>query len=174
MKIKTTSKKLCQLSHEEIWTKYGKMIMKIAHKLSKRYEEPFDDLLAEGTLHVLKKLYKWNPKQSALGTFIYNYAYYGMMEYNIICKRRREIPTDIYDPEKETKPNWLKKFMGEISEESHTLIKILFESPEELYHTIRPTSPIRSKKALKDYMIDVMDWSSKDFNTAASEIRQCL
>ena len=49
------NKKTPRLNHEEIWNKYGKMVMKIAHNFGRKYSKPFDELLSEGMFGVLEK-----------------------------------------------------------------------------------------------------------------------
>jgi len=170
-----------QINHEKIWIDYGKMIMKIAHNMNEKYNKPFDELLSEGVLGVLTKLPKFDPDRGAsMCTYIYRCAYFKMLDYCI--KPQREIPTEVYTSDedknpfiqKETKPNWLQSFLSELTEEAQHLIKIVFESPEELYHAIKPTRPIRSKNALRDYMIDVHDWKSNDVDQVFKEVAQCL
>jgi len=196
MKIKKKKHNVSPLDHEAIWNQYGKMIMGIAHKLSKCYYKPFDELLSEGVMAVFKKLPKWDSSRSSLCTYINQKATFGMLDYCI--KPLREIPMDVHRPEtdhhhplrefainthacidnpfvrKTTKPNWFKKFLNELTEESQKLINILFEAPEELYEGIRPNRPKTSQRKLRAYMIDVLDWTTEDVNKAFKEIIKCL
>ena len=172
-----------------VWNKYNKMIMKIAHKLSKKYNQPYDELLSEGILRVFKNLVKWNPDRSNLCTYVYQCAMYGMLDYCI--KPIREIPMSEFNEnphksspekskesnpwiEKATQPNWFQSFLNEISEETQQLIKIIFETPEELREVIIPSHPKTSQKKLRIYMIDVLDWTSIDVEKAFKEIAECL
>ncbi len=179
MKIRKLWRKTRELNHEEIWNKYGNMIMKIAHKLSNRYSKPFDELLSEGVLGVFKKLPSWDPDRSSLCTYIYRCANFKMLDYCI--KPQREIPMDTYHPgednpfiKKDTQPSWIQSLLNELTEEAQHLIKVIFEAPEELYEAIRPSRPKTSQKKLRAYMIDVLDWTSEDVKRAFKEVSQCL
>ena len=180
MRIKVAENKDLQLSPEKIWSEYGKMIMKIAHGLSKKYNKPYDELLSEGMFGVLKKLPRWEPKRASLCTYIYRCSYFKMLD--LCIKPLREIPMDVYNPveaknpfiQKEDKPNLFQKFLDELSEETRHLIKIIFEAPEELFEAIRPNKPKTSQKTLRNFMVDVMDWTTPDVNRAFAEVIECL
>lgn len=174
-------------NHEEIWNEYGKMIMQIAHKFKKNYNHTFDELVSEGITHVLEKLHKWNPSKGALSTYIRTTAYYAMLELcyhdtRMKLKNQLQIPTDIHNDkktrgylEKEYKPNnWFQNLLSELSEEAKTLVKIVIEAPEELYEVIGITRPVRSKQALKRYMIDVHDWTTREVKETFKEVKSCL
>jgi len=179
MKSKKRKYKLRKLNPEEVWNQYEKMITGIALKLSYHYSKPFDEVLSEGIFSVFKKLSNWNPKRSKLCTYVNLCAKGAMLTYCI--KPQREIPMDTYETgkrnpfiQKETKPSWFQTFFNELTEETKHLIKIVFESPEELYEGIRPNRPKTSQTKLKNYMIDVLDWTSKDVSKAFKEVSKCL
>jgi len=164
----------CFPTPDRIYRRYNKMIMKIAHTMSKKFNKPFDELYAEAMYHVLTRIQEWNPKRGGLCTHVYNCAYFHTWNY---CKPEREIPHESDNPtfvEQETKPNWFKNFLNELSEETQQLVKIIFEAPEELYETVKPNCPKLSKKAIRNYMIDAMDWDEIRIEKSFAEIRQCL
>lgn len=177
---------------EDVWSEFGKMVMKIAHAISEKYKRPYDELLSEGILRVFTKLPKWNPHRASLCTYVHQCATYGMLDYCI--KPQREIPFSQFSEnphfasagkkeanpwvremgERETQPNWLQSFLSEVSEETRHLVKVIFEAPEELYEAIKITQPKTSLKKLRVYMIDVLDWTTEDVNRAFQEMAQCL
>jgi len=168
------------MTPDDLWNKYGKMIMKVAHRLGEKYSRPYDELLSEGIYRVLKKLPKWESERSSLCTYIYWSAYYGMLDYCL--KTNKEIPMDAYNPDenanpfiqKETKPNWIQNFVSELSEETKQLVKIFFEAPEELYEAIKPNQPKTSQKYLRNYMVDVEHWTFDQVDRAFKEVAECL
>lgn len=184
MKVKKTNPESHNLNPNEVWTKYEKMIKKIAHRLSKKYEKPYDEVLSEGILEVFSKLKNWNPKRATLCTFIYLEAQGAMLTYCI--KPYKEVPIGVYLVDEDENKNhpflrkkynpntWIKKLIAELSEEARVLVNTIIESPEELYHAVKPSRPVRSKTALKNYLIDVMDWDSHKFERIFTEVAKCL
>ena len=176
MKIKLSQKP----TTESVWNDYHKMIMGIAHKISKQFFKPYDELLSEGIFRVFEKLPKFDPKRSSLCTYVNRCATFGMLDYCI--KPPKEIPHDSHnawgEPNKvfdiETKPSWVKGFLAEVSEETRHLIRVFFEAPEELYEAVRPNQPKTAQKALRTYMIDALDWSQDKVEQAFREISHCL
>ena len=166
------NKKISLPTSEEIWDQYGKMIMGIAHRISKKYPFEYDELLSEGIFAVLKKLSKWDPERSTLCTYIYRCANFGMLD--LCIKSNHDIPTEIFENEIESKPNWFYNFLLEVSEETRHLVKIIFEAPEELYESIKPNHPKTSQKSLRTYMIDVFDWDNEQVERAFKEVSACL
>jgi len=173
-------RKRVTVTHEEVWDKYGKMIMKVAHRLGKKFDMPYDELLSEGVLRVFKKLSRWDESRSSLCTYVYRLAYFGMLDYCI--KPLREIPMDAYNPDEDTnpfiqkvtEPNWFQNFFSELTEETKQMVRIIFEAPEELYEAIKPNTPKTSQKALRNYMVDVIHWSFEDVDRAFKEVAECL
>jgi len=173
---------------ESVWAAYGKMIMKIAHGLSEKYKKPYDELLSEGVLRVFKNLPKWNPERAALCTYVHQCATYGMLDHCI--KPMREIPMGHFSDnphtiqegkkpinpfvKKATEPNWFQTFLNELTEETHALVKVIFEAPEELCEAIKPSQPKTSQRKLRQYMIDVLDWTTTEVDRAFQEVAQCL
>jgi DNA-directed RNA polymerase specialized sigma24 family protein len=169
---------------EELWSDHEKMIYKVAHEMKARFTHiPFDELVSEGVFVVLKKLGKWDASRASLTTYVYRCAYLAMLDYgmSVAKKASREIPAPTHSPDednpfiqKEAKSNWFKKFFEEVSEETKTLLRAVVEAPEELLQIVSPSRPIKSKEALKRYMMDVLDWTNVDVELAFAEVQSCL
>lgn len=66
--------------------------------------------------------------------------------------------------------NWLENLYMELGEEAKALVKTAVEAPEELLSILAPKRPTASRKALKAYMIDVLDWSPSKVERVSEEI----
>lgn len=168
-----------KLSTEEVIKKYQKMVYKIAHSLSRQHGEDFDELVSEGYFAIIKAYPQYNPKKAKLSTWLYTCIWNAMKTYCINPKVHRHVPVDFEDPESgfselPCKESWLSRVFREIGEEARAMIEIALEAPEELADEIRTSAPVSSGKALRAYMIDVMDWTPKKVEKIWREIQTCL
>jgi len=80
-----------------------------------------------------------------------------------------------YEPA--TTPSWIQRTLSEMEQEGAALVRIILEAPGEVINEIKPShhhKPIESKRHLKRYLIDVMDWPRPKILKAFEEIEECL
>jgi len=79
-----------------------------------------------------------------------------------------------WEPEAIDKAIWLKNLLEEIGSEASVMIKTIIEAPDELVKMMSPTAPVSSRKAVDNYLVNVLDWSTKDVDRVKKEIVNCL
>lgn len=172
-----------KLKWEDVAKKYGAVINKNAMQLSRRYHIDFEELHAEGIWGAWSQLHNWDPKRGCLCTWIYRTSYHTILNYCLAQKKReqREIPLqtsspacedDIFDIQART--SWINSLLLELGEEARMLVSVALEAPEELAEVLRARAPMSSANALREYMIDALDWDEEKVDRTWREVQACL
>lgn len=166
---------------EKAWRDYKRMIYKIAYESHRKYGKStnvtFDELVSEAWNAVITKSERYDSKISCRSTWVYFTAFYGIKNYCVNRLRRHEyknINISECSEEYSAPRGWLDNLFDEISEEAQTLIGVLLEAPEELSNVVSPTTPRRTERAVRSYMIDAMDWTRKEYRRTHKEIERHL
>jgi len=168
------------MTNEEIWEKYHKLIYKICHKAVAKYPHlKFDAVLSSVANRVYMSLKQYDPTKSALSTFIYQRGCYSAIDEGIARKKRKEIPyspigteTDLSIFEKEEDTHFTNTLKRGLSPEALELIELLINPPKCLSECIDPIRKIATIKIVREYAIDVLDWTSTMWDTYFAEIKE--
>lgn len=162
---------------EQLYLRYQPVVHSLAHKMSKKYRRPYDEVheIGNDTLKKMvceQEMHEFDRRKSQMITWLYTGIYWSMV---VQCERRharRCLPLD----EKIDKPyvdGWLDVFLRELSTEAQVLVRVCCEAPGELASLVSARAPVRSQNAIRKYFGEV-GWGEVMLEKAWKEVEVAL
>lgn len=165
---------------EALFIKYEKLALSAASAVSKRmgvrYSELQDEALSILGRLVFEQWDSFDVEKSCASTWIYTKVYRYLQNHCIrrgTRSKRESLLQDENHPATEMKRSPLEKLLAEVGDEGWALLRILFEAPGELAHSLTPQAPARSEASIRRYLTEGR-WKPETIERAFSQVQHCL
>lgn len=175
------------ISPEEITkdlAQFQNMVYQRAHKTVQKYGVEWDEALSEATYGLIEAARTYDPEKATKSTWYYRVMFEvtttNFSRHFKHCTRETTMPMHEMTEEDERslipeyKPSWLSCLLTELGEESRALVHIILDAPEDIADSLSPRAPTRSRNAVREYLIDVLDWPKDELNRSWQEVQSCL
>ena len=163
---------------ETLYRDHQRIVNHLASKFAKKFGRPFEEMRITAldclTLQVaiMWKGY-YDPSRCKPTTLIYGNIYWCLLNY-CTHQRLQTLPLEEIVEEPEHQRSWFERFLEELGAEGRALARVICEAPEELATLVAVRAPVRSKRAVSDYLERRAAWDEEMFSRAWTQVEEAL